>query len=229
MAHELGDHGFAEAFDVHDAAGGVVEELFGEACGAACVDAAEVDFAFRADDGFTAARAAGGKDDVACAAWVLRVVDNLCDFGDDVAAALDGDEIADADAEAGDLVGIVERGAGDGDAADGHGGECGDGGELAGAAHLEEDIEQLGDGTAGGEFVGDGPAGRFAGEAEAALLGSRVDLDDDAVDFVAEGVAVGFGFRDEGEDVVNGGDSAGAGIGAEAGDLEGFEGCGLLG
>ncbi len=80
-----------------------------------------------------------------------------------------------------------------------------------------------------GEFVGDGPAGGLAGEAEAALLGGAVDLDDDAVDFVAEGVAAGLGLCDEGQDFVDGADGAGAGIGAEAGGFEGVERGGLMG
>ncbi len=126
------------------------------------------------------------------------------DLGDDVAAALDGDVVADADAEAGDLVGVVEGGAADGGAADGDGDEVGDGGELAGAADLEEDALELGDGGAGGKFIGDGPPGGFAGEAETALEGDGVELDDDAVDLVGEGVAEGFGAGDEAEDLVDG-------------------------
>ena len=123
----------------------------------------------------------------------LASVDDGGDFGDDVAAALDRDEVADADAEARDFVGVVQRGAGDGGAADEDRGERGDGRDLAGAADLEEDVFELGDAGARGKFVGDGPARGFAGEAEAALLRGGVDLDDDAVDFVAERVAQGFG------------------------------------
>ena len=63
--------------------------------------------------------------------------------------------------------------------------ERGDGCDLAGAADLEEDVFEFCDAGARGELVGDGPARRFAGEAEAALLRDGVDLDDDAVDLVA--------------------------------------------
>ena len=93
------------------------------------------------------------------AAGVLRVVDDLGNFGDDVAAALDSHKVADADAEPGNLVGVVQSGASNGDAADGHGRKCGDGCELAGAADLEEDVEQLGDGTARGETCTRWPSG----------------------------------------------------------------------
>ena len=103
------------------------------------------------------------------------VFDDGNDLGDDVATALDLDEVADADAEAGDLVGVVEGGARDGGAADRHRSERGDGRDLAGAADLEEDIFEAGDGGARGELVGDGPARGLAGEAEAALLGGGVE------------------------------------------------------
>ena len=66
------------------------------------------------------------------------------------------------------------------------GGEVGDGRYLAGAADLEEDSAKLRHGAGGGELVGDGPARGFAGEAEAALLGCGVYLDDDSVDRVGE-------------------------------------------
>jgi hypothetical protein len=56
--------------------------------------------------------------DVGGAAGCCVVFDDAGDLGDDVAAAFDGDEVADADAETGDFVGVMERGAGDGGAAD---------------------------------------------------------------------------------------------------------------
>src|SRR6201999_4514752 len=130
--------------------------------------------------------AAFGEDDLFLAAWVILVRNDFGDFGNDVAATLDGDEVADLHAEAFDLVGVVERGAGDGGAADEDGSECSDGCDLAGAADLEEHVFELGDAGARGELVGDGPAWSFAGEAEAALLRDGVDLEDDAVDLVRE-------------------------------------------
>ena len=169
VLEEAHHDGFAEAFDVHDAAGGEVEEAAGEAGGAGEVDAAVVGFAFGAVDLAVADRAVFGEVEFFVAARVLGVFDDLDDFGDDVAAALDFDVVADEEAEALDLVGVVEGGAGDGGAADGDRRERGDGGELAGAADLGADVFDLGDAAARGEFEGDGPARGAAGVAEAAL------------------------------------------------------------
>jgi hypothetical protein len=82
----------------------------------------------------------------------------LQDLRDDVAGALQDHRVADAQVAALDLVGVVERGVDDGDAADGHGAEAGDGGQGAGAADLDVDGLQDGARLLGGELVGDGPA-----------------------------------------------------------------------
>ena len=119
-----------------------MQKLAGDAGGTGGVDAAEVDFAFGLVELGVADGAVGGKDDVLRAARMLPVVDDFSDLGDDVAAALDGNEVADADAETADLVGVVKCGAGDGDAADVDGSERGDGSDFAGAADLEEDVER---------------------------------------------------------------------------------------
>ncbi len=103
-----------------------------------------------------------------------------------------------------DEVGVVERGAADGGAADEDWRQFGYGGELAGAAHLHGDGEDLGDAGFGGELVGDGPARGAAGVAEALLGGVGVDFEDYAVDFVAECGALGFGFVDESGHLVDG-------------------------
>ncbi len=80
-----------------------VEQFFAQAGGAACVDAAPVDFAFFAHQGALADGAVRGKDDVF---GVLGRCGDAGDFGNDVAAAFDRDVVADADAEPGDLVGL---------------------------------------------------------------------------------------------------------------------------
>ena len=139
LAEELGDHGVAEAFNVHDAAMAEVDELFAQAGGAAGVDAAPVDLAFFLDEGAAAGGAVVREDDVLGAARVCVVFQDAGDLGDDVAAALDGDEVADAD----DRGGRSRRRCGawrelDGGAADEDRRERGDGGDLAGAADLEE-------------------------------------------------------------------------------------------
>ena len=229
VAEELGDEGFAEAFDGHDAARGEVAELFFEAGRTAGVDAAEVDFAFGSDESGLAAGAEIGEAYLFGAAWVGCVFDYAGDLGDYVAAALDGDEVADADAEAGYFVGIVEGGAGDGGASNGNRGEDGDRGELTGAADLDSDVFDLSDAGAGGELECDSPAGGSTGIAEAALDLGRVDLDNDAIDFVTETVTSGLGFFDEGENFLDGRHGFAMGIDAKADGGEGVEGFGLLG
>ena len=166
---------------------GEVEERLPEAGGAVDVDAVGVDFAF----GFFGERAAAGAVGGHCkfffwARRMLGVDDDFGDVGDDVAGALDFDPASGADAEAGDFVGIEEADVGDGDASDDDGNEYGERSELAGAADGDLDFADLGDGGAGGEFVGDGPARVASGIAEAELGGLGVDFDDYAVDFVAK-------------------------------------------
>ena len=216
VLEELRDDRFAEAFDVHDAARGKVEQAAGEARGAVDVDAAVVDFAFGADDFAVAVGAVGGEVELLVAAGMLFVLDDLDDLGDDVAAALDFDVVADEEAEALDLVGVVEGGAADGGASDGNGSEPGDGRELAGAADLDLDVLDLGDAAARGELEGDGPARSAAGIAETSLDVGGIDLDDDAVDFVTELVAVLLGALDEGKNLVDRGHGFAVGIDAEA-------------
>ena len=225
---ELLDDGFAEAFDVHDLAGGEVEQALDEARGAVGVDAAVVDFAFGLDDFAAADGAVRGELEFPVAAGMILVFDDFDDFGDDVAAALDLDVVADEQAEALDFVGVVEGGAADGGSSDEDRGEHGDGGELAGASDLNLDVFDFGDAGAGGEFVGDGPAGGFAGVSEAALDLGGIDLDDDAVDFVTEIGTFFFGAIDEGHHLVDVLDGLAVRVDAEAGGGERVEGFGLF-
>src|SRR4051812_13668793 len=74
---------------------------------------------------------------------ILRLGD-LHDFGDDVAAALDLHPIADAHAEALNLVGVVQRGFDNCDSADPYRLEVGRGGELAGASDGDPDVHDSG-------------------------------------------------------------------------------------
>ena len=119
VAEELGDHGVAEAFDVHDAARGPVEELAGDARGAGGVDAAPVDFAFCADEIGAADGAAFGEDDLFGAARVIlaRATTSVI-LGMTSPPRSTETKSPILHAEAVDLVGVVERGARDGGAAD---------------------------------------------------------------------------------------------------------------
>ena len=126
--------------------------------------------------------------------------------------------IPNADAEAGDLVCVVQRGTGDGGAADEDWRERGYRRYLACTPDLEENVFELGDSGAGGKLVGNGPAGRFAGEAEAALLRGGVYLDDNAVDLITKRVAQSFRLRYEGEHFINGIDGSCVRVDAEPSD-----------
>ena len=112
------------------------------------------------------------------------------DLRDHVAGALQHDGVADTDVLAGDLVLVVQRGAGDQHAADVDWFEFGDRGQRAGAADLDADVAQHRGGLFGRELPGDRPARRAADEAEPALQRQVVDLVDDAVDVVAEAGAL---------------------------------------
>ena len=124
-------------------------------------------------------------------AAILRLLHDLDDVRDDFAGALDQHGVADLQAEALDFVHVVQRGAADGDAADLHRLEHGDRRERAGAADLKEDVVDDGGFLARGIFVGDGPARGLGGEAQFVLQRGVIDLDDDAVDFVGQILALG--------------------------------------
>ena len=109
---------------------------------------------------------------------------------DDVARALDDDRIADPDVLAVDVLLVVQRGVPHDDAADLDGLELGEGVERAGASHVDLDREQLRGPGRGRELEGDRPARIAADRAERGLQREIVDLDDRAVDVVAERLAV---------------------------------------
>ena len=141
--------------------------------------AADVDLALLAHRVRAAFGACVGED-VRRALLLRRQI--LQHLRDDVAGALDADAVADADAEPGDLVGIVQGGVGDGDAADADRLQPRHRGQLAGAADLDVDRLEHRFGFLGREFVGERPARRLGDEAEPLLPVEPVDLVDDAVD-----------------------------------------------
>ncbi len=105
------------------------------------------------------------------------------DNGNDFARFFDDDAVVDADVFALNFVLVVEGGAFDGGASELNGLKFGNGGEDAGAAHLNRNIEQGGFGLFGLIFVGDGPAGAFGGGAEAFVEVALVDFDHSTVHF----------------------------------------------
>src|SRR5258708_1565841 len=125
--------------------------------GAICIDATMVGFAFRADDIASAHRAVLGHREFPVAARVVLVVDDLDHFRNHVAAALDFHPVADSYAEAIDLVHVVERGAGNGGAANRDGFEPRHWSKLSSSAYLRNNVFDLRDAAAARALVGDGP------------------------------------------------------------------------
>ena len=105
---------------------------------------------------------------------------------DDVAGALDANPIADAQAEPGDLVAVVEGDVGDDDAADPDRLQPPDRRQLAGAADLDVDRLERRLGFLGGEFVRERPP-RSAGDLAKPLLPVQpLDLIDDTINIVGQ-------------------------------------------
>ncbi len=126
------------------------------------------------------------------------------DGGDDLAGLLDDDEVTHPDVLALDLLEVVQRGVAHGAAAEEDRLQPRDGRERAGAADLDVDGEQPGLRLLGLVFVGDGPARGLARGAEVALLGERVHLDDRAVGFVGQLLALLVEFTDGFDDFLRG-------------------------
>ena len=117
--------------------------------------AADVDLALLGDR-LAAAFGAMVGEDVGLARLVAgQVLDHL---RDDVAGALDPHPVADAQAEPGDLVAVVERDVGDDHPADADRLQPPDRSQLAGAADLDVDRLQRRLGLLGREFVRQRPS-----------------------------------------------------------------------
>ena len=103
------------------------------------------------------------------------------DLRDDLAGLLDADGIAFADVLAGDLVGVVQRRAGDRRTGEQDGVEFGDGRDGAGAADLHADLAEDGLGLVRRELERHGPVRELARRAGAALVFETIDLHHGAV------------------------------------------------
>jgi hypothetical protein len=159
---ELVDEDVAEAFDIHLAAMAEPAEALFELGGASRIQAANIGRIGFLLDFFAAGGAGrGGLDGFGTLRAFFQ--NGFDDVGDDFAGALDDDGVAEVEVEACDLVDVVERDVGDGDAADEDGLELPDGREIAAFADLPADGFQQGRLLLGFVFVGDEPAGRFAG------------------------------------------------------------------
>ena len=132
------------------------------------------------------------------AARVLFVVDDVRHLGDHVSAALDFHPVADLHPESFDLVQVVQGGAANGGTSDGDRFQSRNRREFPGASDLNQNVLNLGDARASSVFVGNGPAGRFAGKAQFLLQSDAVDLHHNAVDLVGKVFALSFPLFDEG-------------------------------
>ena len=187
VADEGFGDGFPEAVDIEGFAGGEVADGGDGLRGALEVRAAPCDETFLLGDGRLAGRAFPCDEIVEGKGRDRGIrIDDLDDGGDDLARFLDEDFRADVDAFFGDLVLVVQGGAGDGGAGNQDGIELGDGGQHAGAADLDGDVAEDGFLLLGEELVGGGPARGAGGVAELFALGAVEDFHDDPVGGVVD-------------------------------------------
>jgi len=204
---ELAGDDFAAAFDVHGGASAPMFDATADAGGAIGIGAAPDD-AFGITDG----PAGDGRAALGTLAWEVELDlgagtgfwNDADDGRDDFTGLFDDDDVADADVLSAEFVFVVEGGAADGGTGDEDGFEFGDGGEGAGASHLDGDAEESGLGLFRSELVGHGPARGLAGEAERVAQGDLVELHDRTVGFVAEVGADTVEFVDGLKDFVGG-------------------------
>jgi len=111
-------------------------------------------------------------------------------FRDHVAGTAHDDGVADAHIEAGNLVGVVQGGIGDGDACHPHRRQPRHRREHAGTADLHVDGLHRGQFFERGKLVRDGPTRRARDEPHGGLLRIVVELVDHAVDVVRQTVAL---------------------------------------
>src|SRR5690242_17353195 len=103
-----------------------------------------VSLSLSAHDHPTALRTMLRKLELAFATRVIFVFNHAHDLGDDIAATLNHHIVPNEDAEAVDLILVVEGRALHHRAADWDGSECSERGKFARASHLHEDVFHLG-------------------------------------------------------------------------------------
>ena len=179
----------ANAIDVHRATADEVFEQAEALSGTVAVRAEVHRFARLADDGCVAGGAALRHPKNAFFTGALAHY-GPDDLRDHVAGALHDHRVAFADVFAADVVFVVQRRQLDCRARDLHGIEDSEGVERAGAADVDVDAQELRGRLGWRELVGDRPARLASDDAELTLRAKRIDLHDDAVDFVVERVAL---------------------------------------
>ena len=181
----------AQRLNVEGAAACRVVHALGQLCRAgAGVRATQVHVPFLAGgQRRTAGGALAGHDELAFSA-VTQGDHGGDDFGDHVACLAQHHGVADEHALSLDHVLVVQGGSLHGRARDKHGLHDAVGGHAAGASHVHADVQQLGVHLFGRVLVRHGPARHARGIAQLRLGCEIVDLDDDAVNLVHEGVAL---------------------------------------
>src|SRR5581483_4936210 len=122
------------------------------------------------------------------------------------------------------LVHVVQRGAADGGAADGHGLKPGDRSQLPGPPDLRHDVFNLRHARTRCVFIGGGPARRLAGIAEALPQVGAIYLHHHAVNFVRKLIAPGLPLANKGEDLTGIARDAPVGIHFETGGAQRLQG-----
>jgi hypothetical protein len=176
----------AQPVDVERAATGEVEHRLAQLGRAGHrVGAAGVGLALRTHEVGAALGAPGRHGELVLGA-VAQVGDRGQHLGNHVTGPADHDDVADQHALAAHLVLVVQRRAGDRDAADVHRLEHRERRHPPGPADVDRDVEQPGVGLLRRVLERDRPPRRLGGRPEPALEPEVVDLDDDAVDLVLD-------------------------------------------
>ena len=192
--------------------------------GAVGIDAAIVDLAWAAHHPGAADRAVFRHVERDPPAGMAGVVHHAVDFGDHVSPPFDLHPISDFDAQTLDFVEIVQRGSANRRAPDRNRLQDRDRGQFSRAAHLHENVLDLSGGGAGGIFVGDRPTRGFSGVTQFLLQLHLIELDDHAVNFIRQFLALGLRLLDEGEDLGEIFRQRAASAHLESGSREGVEG-----
>ena len=231
---------FAQPLDVEGAARGEQLEMLdlliraGELAGAARACALLAGGGFLAHDVGVQIARAFGREVIGLGVFRALVEHHVDHLRDHVAGALDDDGVADADiaalaqglavaADALDVILVVQRDVLHDHAADADRLELADRRERAGAADLDLDVLEHGDGALGRELVRDRPARRARDEAEPLLPVETVDFVDDAVDVVVEIGAGLLDFAVESDELLDRMADLGERIGLEAAAGEPFD------
>ena len=191
LVHQLLHYLVTQAVHIHGAAGReVLDRLLALRLAEQAAGAAGHRLPFQSLHRRATNRTLGGEEDLAGIHGALRL--HHCHYlRDHIPRPAHYHGVADHDAKARYLVGIVQSGVGDGDAADEHRFELGHRGDGAGTADLELDVLQQGHLLLGRELVGRGPARGPGHETELLLQCYVVHLVDHAIDLVGQLAAAG--------------------------------------